>query len=845
MGGNSKVKTIDLNGTWRLEGNGYKLEAEVPGSVVSALLAEKSISDPYVGKNEADVQPLFEANYTFSRTFEMSGADMAYPVILLRCDGLDTFCRIKINGETVAATDNMHCQYFFDIHSLVRAGENMITVNFSSPVQRRREAITPIGSMFAGLRKAACMYGWDWGICLPDSGIWRDIAIELRRHARLLDVEVRQDHGQGRVDLQICTHCELYSDGVQTVFRVEDPQGTVVFEQTIPAAAETLQTVSIPAPQLWWPRGYGEQPLYQVSVVLMRDGVCLEAQTHKIGLRTIVLDRGENKISDYRFFVNGLPIYLKGASIVIEDAILSRSASARWRRLIRDAVRSNYNTLRVWGGAYYPPDLFYELCDQAGLLVYQDLMFACRLYWPSREFLDSITQEITHNVIRLRNHPCLCLWCGNNEVDFFYTLFGSDDKEMAALRRYSNVERFSDDFLAAYKQIYEKVFFSVIPEIVTQLSPEVDYIHSSPSAGDDLGADSFYDYFSKGDVHYYHHVDRDSPYQKLGDYHIRFLSEYGFQSYPSLKTLQAYISPDAMSPYSEEMLTHQKRKNGNEIIELYLTRDFFVPRGFAQYVYTSQMMAGEILRHTVEHLRRDRDFNRGVLLWQHNDCWPVVSWSGVDYCGRWKGQQYYTKRLFAPVLVSARLEGDRAELFVVSDLLREKQIDLTWAVYQGQKAVFSDRRRLALPPQSADCHAVIDLTPVSDRREETVVTYSASAEGQILSRDSRLLVEQNRFSFAKPVICLRAEEWADSWRLTLLAEHFIKSVCLDLSEGDALFSDNFFDLFPGEPYAVTIRREDVSGLADLADLRRQLTVECVNGVANGEIRTELIWKENA
>lgn len=839
------MKTIDLNGTWRLLGNGYELNAEVPGSVVSALLAERLIPDPYVGKNEVAVQPLFEEEYSFSRTFEMREDDMAYPVILLRCDGLDTFCRVEINGEEVAVTENMHCQYRFDIRPLVHAGENAITISFASPVRRRQEATTPIGPMFAGLRKAACMYGWDWGICLPDSGIWRDIAVELRRHTRLLDVEVRQEHRQGQVNLQVQTHCELYSDGVQTVLRVEDPQGAVVFEQTVPAGEETVQTVLIPKPELWWPRGYGKQPLYRVSVALVRDDVCLEEQTHEIGLHTVVLERGEDKISDYRFLVNGIPIYIKGASVVIEDAILSRSTPARWERLIQDAVRSNYNTLRVWGGAYYPPDLFYELCDRAGLLVYQDLMFACRLDWPNQEFLDSITQEITQNVIRLRNHPCLCLWCGNNEVDFFYTLLGSKNEEMAALRHFSGVDRLSDDFLAVYKQIYEKVFFSVIPEIVTQLSPEVDYIHSSPSAGDDLGANSFYDYFGKGDVHYYHHVDRDSPYQKLGDYHIRFLSEYGFQSYPSLKTLQAYISPEAMSPYSEEMLTHQKRKNGNETIELYLTRDFFVPRGFAQYVYMSQMMAGEILRHTVEHLRRDRGFNRGVLLWQHNDCWPVVSWAGVDYCGRWKGQQYYVRRMFAPVLVSARLERGRAELFVVSDLLREKHIELTWTVYQGQKAVFCGETRFVLPPQSAECHAVIDLTPVSDRREETVVTYSASAEGQLLSRGSRLLVEQNQFSFAKPAICLRAEEWADGWRLTLLAGHFVKSVCLDLREGDALFSDNFFDLFPGEPYAVTIRREDASGWTNLADLRRQLTVECVNGVACGEINAELIWKEDA
>ena len=837
------MKRIDLNGIWRLSDGDFSIDAEVPGSVVSALLADGRIPDPYEGSNEAAVQPLFDADYTYSRTFLIAPEDLTYPSAILRCDGLDTLCRIDVNGSALASTDNMHCRYDFEIRHLLHVGENRITLVFASPVQCLNNATTPVGPQFYGLRKAACMFGWDWGIRLPDSGIWRDIALELRRHARLLDVEIRQEHAPERVDLRIHTRCALYDRGVLLRLRVTDPQGKTLYDQTGDAAEDDLRSVAIQEPQLWWPNGYGAQPLYRVSAELLRDGVVLEAQSHEIGLRTVTLDRGAENCGDYRFFINGVPIYVKGASIVIEDAILSRSTPERWERIVRDAVRSNYNTLRVWGGAYYPPDCFYTLCDRAGLLVYQDLMFACRIYWPDKAFLDSIETEISQTAVRLRNHPCLCLWCGNNEVDFFYTAFTSDDPETAAIREFSGMGKFDETMRETYRKMYEPVYFSLIPRLLERLSPDVGYVHSSPSAGDSLGAESIYAYFEKGDAHYYNHVDRDAPYRKLEQFHIRFLSEYGFQSYPSLKTLWEYLPADALRPDSEAMLVHQKRKDGNRIIERYLSRDFFVPEKFSDYVYMSQMMAGEILRHTVEHLRRDRDFNRGVLLWQHNDCWPVVSWSGVDYCGRWKGQQYYVRRLFAPVLVSARIDGDAAALFVVNDLLRERRVRLDWTLYQDTSAVLSGSEEVTLAPQSAEKYAQIDLSGV--RRGRAVLAYSVTENGAILSRGSQLLVEQNRFSFARPTIRANVSEKEGAYRITLRADCFVKSVCLDLSESDALFSDNFFDLLPDAPYTVSVRREDFSEAAATDDLRRQLTLDCVNAVACGEGPVDLIWKEAA
>ena len=838
------MKTIDLGGIWRMTGGGWDVDAAVPGTVVSALLAAGKIPEPYLGSNEAAVQPIFDHDYTFSRTFtlaraQLSGWDRAF----LRCDGLDTVCTLFLNGAELARTDNMHRQYRFDVSDALREGENELRAVFASPVRCWQELDSPMGKAFASLRKAHCMYGWDWGIRLPDSGIWRPISLEFASTARLRDVLVHQEHENGRVRLAVTTEMERFAPGeTELTLTVTGPDGACVLEETVPAQARTEQAVTIPEPRLWWPAGYGEQPLYRVCARLTQGGAELDARSFSVGLRTVELYRGEGNVGDYRFSVNGVPIYVKGCNIVIEDAVIPRTTPARWARMVDNAVRANCNALRVWGGAYYPPDEFYELCDRRGVLVYQDFMFACRFYWPGSEFLSNIREEIAQTVVRLRNHPCLCLWCGNNEADFFYTVFTSREEETVAFLKQFGKEPYDEDTARRVRALYRTTFQEVIPEIAARLSPDVGYIHSSPSAGDELGAADMLDYFDKGDSHYYHHANSDAPYRKLGRYRIRFLSEFGFQSYPSLKTLREYLPEEALTPYSPDMLTHQKSVRGNETIELYLSRDFFVPGDFADYVYMSQMMAGEILRYTVEHMRRDRDYSRGVLLWQLNDCWPVVSWAGVDYRGRWKGQQYYTKRFFAPVLASAREEGGAAEIVLVNDRTAPVPGVLSWALYDGRSLAASGSLGVTLPPASTGVYARVDSAGRSRKGLNLSYTFR-DTRGAILSRGSLLFAEQNDFAFEAPA--LRARLWREgsAYYVSLTADCFVKALCLDLSEGDALFSDNFFDLAPGERYTVSIDERDLTGAEGEAGLRAQLTAACVNAVACAA-PVHIIWEED-
>ena len=812
-----------------MTGGGYDVSAAVPGSVVSALLENGLIPDPYYGTNEEAVQPVFDHDYAFSRTFSVTREDLARGGVFLCCDGLDTVCRVVLNGREIAVTDNMHCRYRFEIRSVLRAGENTLRLEFRSPVEYTNALTSPLGPGFASMRKAHCMFGWDWGIRLPDSGVWRSIRLELAAEGRLTEMEVRQAHGPDGVRLTLNTSAEIYRPGLQLRFTLRDPEGEPLFAETFPAGEENIRAATVRDPRLWWPAGYGEQPFYQVTADLLREGRVLDSRTLSIGLRTVSLCRDETDgHRDYQFIVNGTPIFVKGANIVIEDAVISRPTPQRWERMVRDAAESNYNTLRVWGGAYYPPDVFYDLCDRAGLLVYQDFMFACRFYWPGEDFLSSVEEEVRQQVLRLRSHPCLALWCGNNEADFFYTAYTTDEPETAAIREMFQKPKLSREYAEKVQWLYGKTFLELIPPIVRALSPEIPYVHSSPSVGDRLGAESLFDYFENGDAHYYHHVNGDAPYRKLEGFHLRFLSEFGFQSYPDLKTLREYLPAGSLSPYSREMLAHQKSPGGNETIERYLARDFFVPKDFGAYVYMSQMMAGEILRCTAEHMRRDRAYSRGLLLWQHNDCWPVVSWSGVDYRGRWKAQQYYAKRFFAPVLASARLADGRAELVLVNDRPEPVAGRLQWTLYDGRSILRAGSADVTLAPAGAETCAAIPLPAAGWERCVLCCTFRRGE--QILSRNSLLLTEQREHAFERPVLRAKLTREGADCRLELTADCFVKSLCVDAAEGDIRLSDNFFDLEPNMPYTIAVYPASPGALDGL---QGKLIFRSVNDVACG------------
>jgi beta-mannosidase len=830
------MKLVDLNGSWTMTDlhSGQRLPARVPGTVAATLLGQQAMPDPYWGENEEVVQPVFGVDYEFSREFDIEPGALAHQQVLLHCDGLDTLAELVVNGAPAGRADNMHRTWVFDVKQLLRPGRNQLSVILRSPVRYLGEHPALPGARFTALRKAACMFGWNWGPVLPDSGIWRDIYLESRDGAHLDHVLVRQRHQDGRVGLLVQPQCVVTSGEVQVRIEVRAPDGEVLSAQLHPAGRGVKSEISIDRPELWWPAGYGAQPRYTVTTALFRGDTELDRKDLRVGLRTIDLDRSADGDGNrYRFIVNGTPIFFRGDSLVIEDSITARSDTGRWTRLVDDCLRASVTGIRVWGGAYYPPDTFYELCDSRGLLVYQDCMYASSFYPASGEFLANCRQELIDNLRRIAHRPCVAVYCGNNEIDLAYTVTGSTDPQTVALRQILHGTALDDDARAHIWKQYTELFLGMIPAVCQEYAPDTGYVHSSPSLPTPGGAQSFADYFSGGDTHYYLPYDGNAPYQKMRTYRSRFMSETGFESFPAMKTIRTFSEPADHNPFSAVMRAHQKRENGNQVIEIYMRRDYHVPTSFEDYVLLSQLQAAEIMKYTVEHLRRDSEYCGGVILWQLNDCWPVISCSGLDYEGRWKALQYYKKRFFAPVLISPRDEGSRVQLWVSNERREPFTGDVEWRLETARGRVL---RRGRLPVTAAAGQSLactdLDLTDLltADNRDRVTLGYRLLSGAAEISGGTVLFVLPKDFRFERPQIEAEVQDLGDRYEIRVTTDRFAKSVVLDTQVGDGVFSDNWFDLLNGQPRQVTLQKANAVGIESAQALRQNLTVRSLNHI---------------
>ena len=827
------MRLIDLCGgcVMRQAPDGEAMEARIPGSVAETLLEQKKIPDPYDRDNEKKVLPVFEEDYIFRKTFMVREEDLDHDRICLTCEGLDTICDITLNGETLGSVNNMFVKHTFDVKERLNIGENVVEFYFHSPARYLREHRIELGKPFNVIRKAGCMFGWDWGINLPDSGVWKPCYIEAFDDGKILRADIRQEHREGCVTLQADVQGELWGDEMtaegSVTMELSDCDGKLLATQKKPAAKRTAFTFEITDPALWWPRGYGEQPLYHLRVSLERGDQVLDVLEKDIGLRTVQLNRQKDGDGHkYEFVVNGCPVYIKGESLVIQDAIIPRSTEEKWRQLIRNCVRSNLNCIRVWGGAYYPPDIFYDLCDREGILVFQDFMFACTFYYPSDAFMENVGREVRQQVVRLRDHPCICVFCGNNELDCIYTTMTSKEPETMALRKlFGAGDAFDMKTRLFIRHIYGKLFLKLIPEICAELAPEISYTHSSPTGYRPLKAKSFFDYLSDGDMHYYLQYNGNAPYQRMREMRCRFMSELGFQSYPSYKTVRSFTVPEDRSPYTDVMYAHQKCSNGNETIEEYLRREYTVPEDFEDYVYLSQLQAGEIMGYSVEHMRRHSDYNRGIILWQLNDCWPVCSWSGIDYYGRWKAQQYYTRRFFEPVLVSAEDDGLKVDLYVICDGTASYEGGIHWSLETDGEVLASGREAARVEANSRTLAATLDFAAHGSRRGEIYLRYAL--EGYEDSVHTLIFCPHREFSFGNEVPRVQVTETKESFLIDLSSEKLVKGLMLDLREKDAVFSDNFFDLKGSR--RITVAKEDCDA-KDLEEFSENLFVKSLNEV---------------
>jgi beta-mannosidase len=830
------MKLLDLSGSWTMTDldRGRSLAAGVPGTVAATLLEHQVIPDPYWRENEGIVQPVFEVDYEFSREFDLEPEALAHDQVLLHCDGLDTMAELAVNGAAAGRADNMHRTWTFDVKPLLKPGRNQISVTLRSPVRYLSEHPAAGGARFTVLRKAACMFGWNWGPVLPDSGIWRDIYLESRDGAHLEHVTISQRHQDGLVSLLIQPQCIVSGVDVQARLEVRAPNGDVLYSRTGPAGGETTSEITIDQPELWWPAGYGAQPRYTVTAVLYRGDTELDRKDLRIGLRTIELDRSaDGDGSRYRFVVNGIRIFFRGDSLVIDDSITARSDAERWTRLVDNCLRASANGIRVWGGAYYPPDTFYELCDEHGLLVYQDCMYASSFYAMSGEFLANCRQELIDNLMRIAHRPCIAISCGNNEIDLAYTVTGSADPQTVALREILHGTALDDRARAFLWKQYSELFLAMIPAVCKEYAPDTGYVHSSPSLREPGAAQAFSDYFSGGDVHYYLPYDGNAPYQKMRTYRSRFMSETGFESFPAMKTIRTFSEPEDHDPFSAVMRSHQKREKGNEVIDLYLRRDYHVPADFDDYVLLSQLQAAEIMKYTVEHLRRDSEYCSGVIIWQLNDCWPVISCSAIDYEGRWKALQYYKKRFFAPVLISARDEGTQVQLWVSNEAREPFTGDIEWQLADASGTELRSGRLpvTAAPGQSHAC-ASLDFTDVltADNRDRVCLSYRLLAGETEISAGTVLFVLPKDFHFERPQIKVDVQDLGDRYEIGVTTDYFAKSVVLDTQAGDCIFSDNWIDISHGRTRSLIVLKADAAGIESAEALRQNLVVRSLNDI---------------
>ncbi len=799
------MKRISLNGRWEMrcaEEQDWR-EARVPGTVYTDLLRDGAMEDPFWRENEKAAFDLMEKDYEYRRSFTLAAEDLRADEIMLRCEGLDTLCHLYLNGEHLGDADNMHRTWEWRIGERLREGENELRVYFDSPLRyiaaenekRPCWQSTDATPGFPHIRKAHCQFGWDWGPRLPDAGIWRDISLLLIRGGRIRDLTVRQEHEEERVTLRIAPEPEIMGEirSIENRITVTGPDGE---EYT----ADRAGTLVIEKPKKWWPAGYGAQPLYTVRARLMINGETADEKSLRIGLRTMTVSREKQKDGEeFCHVVNGVKIFAMGGDYIPEDNLFGRMTPERTRRLLEDARLAHFNTIRVWGGGAYPSDAFFDICDELGLLVWQDFMFACAYYDLTEHFEESIIAEAVDNIRRIRHHACLALLCGNNEMEgFHYNPIAEKFRTGQVDRRLHRPSHHAD---------YIKMFEYILPKLVREYAPETYYWPSSPSSGGSFDEPNDP---SRGDVHYWDVWHGEKPFTDYRNKRFRYVSEFGFQSFPCLKTVESFTLPEDRNIFSRIMERHQRNRSANGKILSYISRTYRYPKDFDHLLYCSQLLQADAIRCGVEHWRQDRDYCKGTIIWQLNDCWPVASWASIDYFGRWKALHYAAKRFFAPVTVSCEERGEidqnpdineflekpiecAARIWVCNESLAQFRGEVKWALRRRDGSVIRQGcQEVETEGQTSLC--ALDLDFPEAEVTGSYVSFALWAEGQVISEGTALFCAPKHFEFTDPELKVRRE--GDD--IIVEAARYARAVEISGEDPDLLLSDNFFDLNPGE-----------------------------------------------
>ena len=793
--------------------------ATVPGVVHTDLLQNKIIEDPFFRLNERGLQWIDKEDWVYETCFTLAADMMRKENMELVFEGLDTYADVYLNDECILKANNMFRRWSIPVRQYIREENNILKVYFHSPVKidvPKWDALpyqypasndqSENGGLFNKkisifARKAGYHYGWAWGPRLVTSGIWRPVYIRAWSDLRINDVFIEQKEvGAGRA--VIAGHVELDADkdmnGVLVTI-TDEVTGRVLGEWQADLKRGTNRvTVDfvLHKPKLWWSNGLGEPFLYRFRTDIIAGGELLDSKTERVGIRSLKVVHQPDK-DGHTFYIelNGRPVFAKGANYIPSDNFLPRVTPENYKRTILDAAGVNMNMLRVWGGGIYENDVFYDLCDEHGIMIWQDFMFACSMYPAEGALLDNIHQEAVDNVKRLRNHACIALWCGNNECQDAWLGWGWKREIERQNKEYA------DKIWAQYRQQYHVT----LPGVVREYAPGTFYWPSSPFAfeGEMSGT-------TDGDRHYWSVWHGKAPISDYDSEKSRFFSEYGFQSFPEFESVKRYAPyPEDWDIRSEVMMSHQRGgDHANGLIETYLLNEYKKPRDFRAFLYMNHVLQGDAIKTAIESHRRQMPYNMGTLFWQHNDCWPVASWASRDYYGRWKAQHYYVRKAYDDILISPVVEGDDLKVYAVSDRLENTsgrlqlqvcQFDGTVVHHWGKSVGISgnDSRVCFSAP-------LAKLLEGANRGTVYVRVDYTDKSGRVY-HNNYCLGKQKDMDYPKVDLQTEVRSIEGGYEVTVSADKFARAVCLSVADNESVYSDNYFDVQPKSSVQVQVR----------------------------------------
>ncbi len=808
-------KTLKEGWMFRQAGDREWMPATVPGTVHTDLLANGVIKDPFFRLNERKIQWIDKVAWEYRIPFFVEKKLLAYDRIQLDFKGLDTYAGVFVNGQKVLETNNMFREWPIGVKGLLKEGENELRVILRSPIREgikkydASDFVLPVSDNDLAVtgqvegnkkvsvytRKVGYHFGWDGGPRLVTSGIWRPVLLEAWNQAKVTDLHIIQRE---------VTPEKAYCTAVFEIDAEENTKASLsILNDSVKLGDARVQLLrgihkysvdfEIEDPKRWWTNGLGEPHLYNLAGTV-KLGKQKLTETVRVGIRTLELVREkDDEGTSFYFKLNGQPVFMKGANTIPNDVFLPRVTDDHYRQMIETARRSNMNMLRVWGGGIYEADIFYDLCDENGILVWQDFMFACAMFPGNEAFLENVQQEAIDNVKRLRNHPSIALWCGNNEILEAWYHWGWKEAEEA---------RNPDDADKIW-QAYVDLFHKTLPGVVEEYDPQRSYWGSSPSSGLGKTAD-----LVNGDEHYWGVWWGKEPFETYASHLARFMSEYGFQSFPGLSTVEKYAEPSDYDIFSEVMRSHQRSSIGNETIEYYMREEYEEPKDFPSFLYVNQVLQAEGVKLGIEGHRRAKPFCMGSLYWQLNDCWPGASWSSTDYYQNWKALQYYVKKGFEPLLVSPFIEGVKFKVGIVNDLPEKVngQLILKMMDFEGQ-VIWEKASLVDIPANSSDIYFDENRYEFLYRKNSRNLLFSAKLveNGRTLSENIFYFRPFKELNVPAPNVEYEVSKTENGFDIQVSTGKLAKNVYFQLDGEEGFFSDNFFDLLPGETKTVNLQ----------------------------------------